>query len=120
MALQGMEGLQRALRTMPDVVRQELRQVVGVTAFALANRIRATAPRDTGLLRGAVSSRVTGLTGRVELGVDAFYWHFVEYGTVRMAARPFVRPAGELEAADFERRLKDLSRTIEHRWEQAA
>ena len=27
--------------------------------------------------------------------LDAFYWRFVEFGTVNMAARPFMRPAFE-------------------------
>lgn len=26
-------------------------------------------------------------------GKDAFYWRFLEYGTVKMAAQPFMRPA---------------------------
>jgi len=42
------------------------------------------------------------------VGVDpsAFHWRFQEYGTVRMAARPFLRPAAEAEQADHQRRLE--------------
>lgn len=29
------------------------------------------------------------------LSQDAFYWRFVEFGTVKMAAKPFMRPAFE-------------------------
>ena len=38
---------------------------------------------------------------------DAYYWRFVEFGTVKMAARPFLRPAFEakkLEAVEAIRR----------------
>ena len=30
-----------------------------------------------------------------QLSQDAWYWRFVEFGTVKMAARPFLRPAFE-------------------------
>lgn len=32
---------------------------------------------------------------RGNLSQDAWYWRFVEFGTVKMAARPFLRPAFE-------------------------
>jgi HK97 gp10 family phage protein len=35
-----------------------------------------------------------GYTGKVEdVMWDAFYWRFLEFGTVKMAAKPFMRPA---------------------------
>lgn len=37
---------------------------------------------------------------RRNLSQDAFYWRFVEFGTRKMAARPFLRPA--LEAKRYE------------------
>lgn len=33
--------------------------------------------------------------GSGKAGKDAFYWSFVEFGTVKMAAQPFMRPAFE-------------------------
>ena len=33
--------------------------------------------------------------GKKTVNLDAFYWHMVEFGTVKMAAKPFLRPAFE-------------------------
>lgn len=32
---------------------------------------------------------------QASVNLDAFYWRFVEFGTAKMAARPFMRPAFE-------------------------
>lgn len=120
MTLTGMDGLIRALRETPDVVKEELKHAVTTTVFAIAQRMRATAPRDSGVLLRSISTSTRGLTGRVEIGVDAFYWPYIEFGTVKMQARPFIRPSAEMESSAFEQRLRDIARTIEHRFEQRA
>src|SRR5687768_3469076 len=116
MTLTGMDGLLRALKEIPDVAREELKHVVTLTAFSIAQRMRATVPRSSGLLANSISTSTRGLSGRVEIGVGAHYWHFLEYGTVRMEARPFIRPAGELEAPAFEQRLRGVAKKLEHAW----
>ena len=37
----------------------------------------------------------TGKTASANPGGDTFYWRFVEFGTEKLAARPFMRPAIE-------------------------
>jgi len=34
---------------------------------------------------------------RVAVAGDVYYWRFVEFGTAKMAARPFLRPAFEAQ-----------------------
>ena len=77
---------------------------------AVANRARGIVPVGTGLLKSTI--RVTRLKGDPKLNIrvyagnrvqggsskkgaarGAFYAHMVEYGTVKMKARPFLRPA---------------------------
>lgn len=58
--------------------------------------------KQTGTLRRAVGHEVKGLRGRV--GVDlamARYGKFLELGTSKMAARPFLRPALRNNAAQI-------------------
>ena len=38
---------------------------------------------------------ITVRTGKKNAEGDAFYWRFVEFGTSKMSARPFIRPAFE-------------------------
>ncbi len=117
MTLHGMDALQRAITSMPDVVKDGLSGVVAATTFAIAQGVRARVPRgQTGVLASNIASSSRGMNGHVDIGVDAFYWHFLEYGTVKMAAKPFIRPAAEAEADVFERRLVDVAQSIERKF----
>ena len=53
-------------------------------------RIRRVRPQDTQL---ASEYTVDVRRGSGRADKDAFYWHFVEFGTVKAAAKPFLRPA---------------------------
>lgn len=48
------------------------------------------------------------------LSQDAWYWRFVEFGTRKMSARPFLRPALEAKRRDAVQAMKDrLTERIE-------
>lgn len=120
MEMKGLRELSQALTSTPDLVRDRLKGVIATSTFRLGNAIQYGAPRDRGVLKRSIQWRASGLTGRVEIGVDAFYWHFIEYGTVKMRAQPFIRPAGERETPAFERDVIGVGRTIEQTWARAA
>jgi HK97 gp10 family phage protein len=76
-------------------------------AKVFQDEAKARVPVDTGILqdniivkraeeksKGAMSQTyiVTVRKGK-KGGPDAFYWRFVEFGTSKMSARPFMRPA---------------------------
>ena len=76
---------------------------------------RQKVPKDTGKLRDSI--RVVRLKGDPKLNVrvyagnrkrrndgGAFYAHMVEYGTVKMPAKPFLRPA----LNEVKGRVKDI------------
>ena len=79
-------------------------------------------PVDSGDLKRAVKSRATVKRsgfGYADIGVEkgsVFYGHFIELGTSRQAARPFLRPA--IDQADKSGEISEsfinaLNRTIE-------
>ena len=51
------------------------------------------------------------------LSQDAWYWRFVEFGTVKMSARPFLRPAFDMKKNDA---LTAIKTRLAERIEQAA
>jgi HK97 gp10 family phage protein len=112
--LVGFEQVRAAVKRVPYEARVVLSDVIAKTTFAVKQRAIVLVPKDTGQLRTAITSSSRGLYGRVEVRDPAsYYWRFLEYGTVRMAARPFVRPAAELETNDFTERVRRAGQQLE-------
>jgi HK97 gp10 family phage protein len=115
MTLDGFQSLQRALVSAPERVKTHASSAVAASTFAVAQRARSLVPVDTGTLKAAIESGrvVEGLTGRVGVSSAADYWRYVEFGTTRMAARPFFRPAAEQERGAFIQKMRDIGPRLE-------
>lgn len=119
-SLDGFEAVRAAFKAAPEKVRVLAGDAVAVSTFATAQGARAFAPRRTGALREAITSKTIGLNGRVGLvGGEVrgerpdVYWRFVEFGTVKVPARPFFRPAAERETEPYLKRLRDIGPKLE-------
>lgn len=85
---------------LKKVEERAVANMLDVVDFAV-DKARARAPRRTGLLADEITGDVKIKDGRVigRVGVKkrkkggAFYWRFWEFGTVKLAAHPFLRPA---------------------------
>jgi HK97 gp10 family phage protein len=75
-------------------------------------RAKAVVAVDTGTLRRSIASVFSngGLTGVV--GPSVFYGKFIEFGTRRMGARPFMRPAAEAVLPKFAEAVKRALRAL--------
>lgn len=131
--LDGARELQAALRNMTDDIRQEVGKAVVGTALELRGDVvksiqrgpksgtvyqkynprrmhQASSPgqapaSDTGRLANSITFDQMGdLTASV--GSALAYATYLEYGTSRMAARPFFRPAVERMRPKFQQRLE--------------
>jgi HK97 gp10 family phage protein len=104
------EGIDELLHLLGDVTPKQARNIARSTVHAIAgvvrNQVRRHAPVDTGKLKKSiVTIRRRGTPSTVQSDVvimhgkgqkfDAFYWHFVEFGTVDLPAQPFITPAVE-------------------------
>lgn len=120
MRLEGFDATLRALQRAPELVRVLASDAVAKSTFAVAQRARALVPVDTGRLKDAIDSSrtVTGLSGSVGVNKSApvGYWRYVEFGTSRMSARPFFRPAAESERNPFIQRFRDIGSRLERDW----
>jgi HK97 gp10 family phage protein len=135
--LEGSEQLQRELRRLSDDLREEAGKAVLATAVEMradivtsiqrgpasgitykkSNPTRthtASAPgqppmSDTGRLANSITfDRVGDLTATVGSALNYAPW--LEYGTSRMAARPFFRPAVERMRPIYIGKLEDIIR----------
>ncbi|MCW2132888.1 HK97-gp10 family putative phage morphogenesis protein [Arthrobacter sp. VKM Ac-2550] len=87
--------------------------VIRKTARDITADAKNLAPVDTGNLKGSISHtdlRTVGRSGTltVEIGPTASYAVFVELGTSKMAAQPFMGPAADRRAPAFEQAMAQL------------
>lgn len=140
MNLTGFKELADALRELgPRVARNTLRRSVAAGATVIKTDARARAPKDTGemtkdilvkrerdtkgemsatysvFVRSGKKSRLAG-KGR-DVQKDSYYWKFVEFGTSKMAAKPFLRPAFESRK---EEAVKTIGKTLDEGIQKAA
>lgn len=80
-------------------------KIVKSTAMHVLGEARKRAPVATGALRD--NSEVTDGDGYKNIEFHQEYAAYVELGTHKMAAQPFLTPAVEAEAKLLEKRLKD-------------
>lgn len=94
------------LPAMPAQIRAAVADEVKRATFDVEAKAKAKAPVKTGTLRRSIHSVFSngGLTGIV--GPSVLYGKFVEFGTRRMGARPFMRPAAEAVLPKFAAAVK--------------
>lgn len=128
--VQGLKELQAALKDLPErIARNVLRGAVGAGAAVIRKEARGRAPVATGTLKRAIyQKQIRELSSQVKqtfyvgarkgkkyryqgkkgtLSQDAYYARFVEFGTAKMAARPFLRPAFEAKKGEAVQAIKD-------------
>jgi HK97 gp10 family phage protein len=108
--VQGLKELSDALRALgPDIGRNALRAGVRAAAKLVSDDAKSRVPVKTGVLRKAIYfKQIRELSGDVQQtffvaarsgkkyqkrGQDAYYWRFLELGTINIGATPFFRPA---------------------------
>ena len=101
--------LARDLRAAAGRAEHLARQAVIKTAADIERDAKIAAPVDTGALRNSISYelRDDGLTA--EVGPTVHYAPFLEYGTSRMAPRPYLGPAADRHVPRFEKAIESLA-----------
>ncbi len=72
-------------------LRESVSQELDVAGAEMGDMAKSIVPVDTGFLQSTIYHNVNDLT--LELGATADYAAYVELGTRRMAAQPYIRPA---------------------------
>jgi len=113
--IQGLSELLKAMRELPRTVeRKVLRSGVLAGATIIRKSAQEFAVRRSGLMARAIRvafNRTESIQGRAVYHVfvsarvrggkknwPPFYWRYVEFGTVKMAAKPFMRPGFDVSS----------------------
>jgi len=84
-------------------VKQSLPGAIRKACLIVEGSAKGYCPVDTGNLRGSITHEVGEEEGKV--GTNVEYSPYVEYGTVKMAAQPFFRPAADNNRAKVSREI---------------
>jgi HK97 gp10 family phage protein len=83
----------------------EIGQELDVVGANIVDVARDLVPVDTGFLQSSIYYRMID-QGTVEVGAEAHYASYVEWGTPRMAPQPYLRPAIDSQLPEIEDRMK--------------
>lgn len=97
--------LREALKELPEDLRKAVKKALRESAMAVRKDARARVPERTKALRKSISFKVhkDGLSAIVR--PTKHYGLFVEHGTKRQEAQPYMKPAAEAERKRFAKRF---------------
>lgn len=109
----GAEQARQVLRALPREVKERvLRAATTEIADEARDDVVRHAPVDEGRLIGNIIGSRAGRAVKASVSIraegktdsprNAFYWRFLEFGTRKMAAHPFIRPVFDRLAATIE------------------
>lgn len=120
MQIVGIDDVKKILNDIaPKHSKNLMRATVQGIASEMAKEAKKNAPRDEGTLKRAIKakrkrshslqpiSEVIVTHGR-SVRFDAFYWRFLEYGTQKISAQPFIKPAEEKVGGEMDRHIVEL------------
>lgn len=96
-------------------IKAALPQAAMAGAAVLLEDAISRAPQRTGKLKASGRKRIDSTTptsATAVVGFTAFYSKFVEYGTRKMAKRPFLRPAVDTKRGAIADAMTDKVRTL--------
>lgn len=98
---------------MPELmakIPRETALIVQKATMDIALQTVMNAPVDTGYLANSIEGKVNNAGGQVTSGAE--YWAYVEYGTYKMAAQPFVTPAVEAVEPQFVEAMRRMMESL--------
>ena len=104
----GFDGLSKGMKKRLNM--DAVKRVVKMNTAYLQCTAQDNVPVDTGHLRDSIEIELkdNGMTGIVE--PTAEYAAYVEFGTRKMTANPYLKPAWEAEKKQFKKDMKYLTR----------
>ena len=86
------ERLQTAMKRMPGLITEELGNAVRDLVLLVEAEAKKLCPVDTGKLRASITPVIESWAAGY-IGTNTEYAPYVEFGTRKMAAQPFLEPA---------------------------
>lgn len=103
--IEGLENVQAMFEQKMNDMQGKLSEGVAESCKVVEADAKAMCPVDTGELRKSITSEVSGTTGVV--GTNKEYAMYVEFGTYKMDAQPYLVPALKANEETIVQIIKD-------------
>lgn len=97
-------------KVAPERIKAKLAEIVSEYAFLIQREAMILAPVDTGFLRSSIVVMDAGEPTEKDVVAATDYAHFVEFGTKRTPAQPFMMPAAMKYREDFKEAVAGVLR----------
>jgi HK97 gp10 family phage protein len=118
--IKGMIAARKMFASLPEHQRDLVVDVHTQSAAAIVRAARGRVRKRTGLLARSIEYSVSERTGFGQVGIakgQAYYGHFVEFGTIHQPAHPFMLPSVEEERGQLESRFQTAGLKMERKLE---
>lgn len=101
-------SMEQALRAATNEIRDTAYSVEKTAKQNIKNNQTV----DTGRLLGSVNTKIKqeGSSITAEVGTNVEYANYIEYGTYKMGAKPFLNPAFDVETEGLENKIRQAIR----------
>jgi HK97 gp10 family phage protein len=108
--IKGLDSWERWISSIPDDVEEDVQQVVAETAYNIEADAKRLVPVDTGHLRRSISTELNMVTKgyQATVGTNISYAQYIEFGTSKMDAKPFLIPAYLKWKPKLSKQLQDV------------
>ena len=98
--IEGLDELDKQFdRLIATSKRKVMQKALNAGIAPIKKEAKKNAPVDKGVLKSAIRSKQMRYTQKPSVGLyvamKGYYWYFIENGTSKMAAAPFLRPAAD-------------------------
>ena len=98
--VEGLDELEKQFDRLIDTSKKKvMMKALNAGVAPIKKEAKAKAPVKSGLLKKSIRSKQMKYTDKPSVGIyvagKAYYWWFIENGTSKMAAAPFLRPAAD-------------------------
>lgn len=105
-SLQGIGKFRTAFNAIRTRQTGAIKEAVKLSALSIEATAKQLCPVDTGRLRSSIHHEITAFGFNATVGTNVEYAPFIEFGTARQRAQPYLFPAAEAERTAFLRNIK--------------
>lgn len=108
--IEGLDQTLQMFRTYYQTATDDVKDLVKESAYKIEQVAKARCPVDTGRLRASITTSIDEGANDIvaKVGTPVEYAHFVEYGTYKQDAQPYLTPAFNQVKSQFISQLKSI------------